>query len=334
MATITELKATKNSFTAVGTLVEKALELIENDTIEITANKETGEKKKVSCETIKGKFTVDIGEGTVTFFAYFNSVGYDGNEAKSWASAKALLDANAKVGGTGEPAMLRVTGSIDGNDYLSKQGEVISSIRYRPQFISTSLPADSEVGMTVETTAFVRKAVPEMKGEEETGRYKVELLGVDYKGGVYPITAIAEEEAIPYIIDGDDGFEPFEAGQTRTEVTLEYHIKKATKVVSAKRTFGRKNAVEASSSGRQEVELTIVGADPMPVEEPEEEGVETLWMNPSAVKASLKEREARLQELKDNPNPAPAKKTEAKSAPKTATKASTKRAVADDDDLF
>lgn len=308
----TTLKQTNNSWTCIGTVYEKKLK---RETVTIEAGPKDA-KEKVQTDCIKGSVAIRVPDGVITFPIYFTQIGYNGEEAYSWKMAEAMFDNwNPAVNGNGsEPTRVALNGELNFQDrYNENIKKVDSRLSYRIRSANTKVSDDMLDGMTIKTDAFVQKVSPETKDDEETGRLIVDLLGADYKGGCYPIRCIVDEDGADVIADGDGDFEAFEVGQTRTNLEIEYHMKGAEKKVAttARRTFGKKTGPDVYEGGnRSVVELMLVSADCVPVEEPEEltyedengneVEVETAWINPKTMKEALKVRKAMLDELEQN----------------------------------
>lgn len=306
------LKQTNTAWTCIGTVYEKALK---HETVTIEVGKKD-DKHKVESDCIKGKVSIRIPDGIITFPVYFTEIGYNGEEAYSWKMATAMYENwNPQINGDGsEPTRVALNGELGYQDrYNENKKSMDYYLSYRIRSANTKVSEDMGEGMTIKVNAFVQKISPEVKDDEETGRLLVDLLCVDYKGGCYPVHCIAEQEAAELLTDGDSDFDAFEPGQTRTGLELEYRIKGAEKksTSTARRTFGNKTAPEVYEGGSRSVtELILVAADSIAVEEPDEltyeddEGneveVETLWINPKTMKEAIKVRKAKLEEMEKN----------------------------------
>lgn len=128
------------------------------------------------------------------------------------------------------------------------------------------------------------------------------LLAANGTGALIPINCIVEEDI------ADDFKDMLGVGDT-----AEFDINRTmlTPVTEPKKkALGKGAKVDPSQKSGNVTELIVAAVD-APIEEPEEltyeddEGnvheIETKWMNPKAVKAAIKVREAMLEELKKNP---------------------------------
>jgi hypothetical protein len=323
------LNRTNNWWRAVGIVSELAL-IREN--CEIKIKDANGAIGTVPGERIRGKVAIDIGGGIKTFDVFAQSLTSKGEANKQWAMYEAMMNWNPKIGGDAEkePAKVGVEGTISINDYVGGDGKVKSTLRWNVSKGNTKVSEDEPLGCSLKLTGFIRKILPEMRNEEETGRLKIELLGVDGQGAVYPIDLLVDA-------DSADDFEGvYEIGKTAAfDVDVKMvHVgeKKPTK-----KAFG-KSASTNINTGFDVEERVLVGGDE-PIEEPEgedEEGnlVDNGWLNPEAIKAAIKERDKKLAELEKNP---PKKATETASASaKNSSKFNKKPDMnsTDDDDDF
>lgn len=338
----TTLKQTNNSWTCIGTVYEKKLK---KETVTIDAGPKDA-KEKVQTECIKGSVAVRIPDGVVTFPVYFTKIGYNGEESYSWAMAFAMFDKwNPEVNGDGsEPTRVALNGELGYQDrYNDRTHKMDYYLSYRIRSANTKVSEDMVNGFTIKTDAFVQKVNPEVKDDEETGRLLVDLLCVDFKGSCYPVRCIVDEDGAELITDGDSDFDAFEAGQTRTGLEIEYHMKgvEKPKVASnTRRTFGKKTGPDVYEGGsRSTVELMLVSADAVAVEEPDEltyedengneVEVETLWINPKTMKEAIKVRKAMLEELEQNGGKKE-EKTTTKNVGKKLSEAKKKKPIEDD----
>ena len=315
------LNQTKNGFTCIGTVYEKKLERTE---VTIEAGPKD-DKKPVKTELISGPIAVRIPSGIVNFYLYVTKTGYNGKDNFQWAMAEAALDSwNPHVNGDGEkPTKVEIRGELNPRDYYDeKSAETRFGLGFRIVSANTRVSEDAPEGMTVKVDAFVHSMKNETKDDKETGRLLVNLLGVDFKSRCYPIACIVEEDGAETITDGEDDFEAFEAGQTRTGIELDYRIVSDAPVAepTKKKVFGKSSGVEVTDRTRTKVELVIYSADCSPVEEPDpdtlvdDEGNEiedkSGYINPAVMKKAIKIRSQMLEELKANP---PEKKTKGSS---------------------
>lgn len=311
------LNKTRFIFSCVGEVSEIALEQVDGQQ-SINHGQE-----KVNCQVIRGNVTMKCDNLYITLRAYFTSVSFDGAESRTWAMAQSMLEWNPAINGNSAIPVTRarIKGEITPNDYYStKDKKAAFSLRYTIRSASTSnIDENTEDFFNVNLeNAFVVKVAPEMKGEEETGRALVDFLGVNYNGEVFPIHTVVNEDAAEAVLEGVDGIDAFEPGQTRSNLELELVNASGAEAPKAKKQtvcFGtRKRGGDDPSENNSRNfsnELVLLGGDPMPVEEPEEKTytdddgneveIQTLWLDPATIKAALKVRKQKIEEIEANP---------------------------------
>lgn len=322
------LNRTSNWWRSVGLVSELALV---REEAKIKVKSADGTVNEVPGERIRGRVALDIGGGIKTFDVFAQSLTSKGEGNKQWAMYEAMMGWNPKINGdpSKEPTKVAVEGTISINDYPANDGSIKSSLRWNISRGNTKVSQDEELGCSLKLTGFIRKIVPEMRNEEETGRLKVEILEVDGQGAVYPVDLLVDADS------ADDFESVYEVGQTASfEVDVKMvHVgeKKA-----GKKAFG-KSASTNINTGFDVEERILCGGDE-PIEEPEDEDengnlIDNGWLNPEAIKLAIKERDKKLAELKANPP----KKTATASAPAQKTSKFSKKvdvASTDDDDDF
>lgn len=323
------LNKTQTWYRAVAFVSELALT---REEAKIKVKDADGTTNEVPGERIRGRIALDIGGGIKTFDVFAQSLTSKGEANKQWAMYEAMMNWNPKINGDPEkePTKVAVEGTISINDYVGSDGNVKSSLRWNISRGNTKVADDEPLGCSLKLTAFIRKILPEMRNDEETGRLKVELLGVDGQGAVYPIDLLVDA-------DSADDFEGvYEVGQTASfEVDVKMvHVGEKK---PGKKAFG-KSASTNINTGFDVEERILCGGDE-PIAEPEDEDedgnlIDNGWLNPEAIKAAIKERDKKLAELKANP---PKKTTETVSAPAKKTSKFNKKPdmnSTDDDDDF
>jgi len=291
-----------------------------------------GASHEVPGERIRGRIALDIDGGIKTFDVFAQSLTSKGEANKQWAMYEAMMNWNPKINGdpTKEPTKVAVEGTISINDYVGGDGNVKSSLRWNISRGNTKVSEDEPLGCSLKLTGFIRKILPEMRNEEETGRLKVELLGVDGQGAVYPVDLLVDADS------ADDFESVYEVGQTAAfEVDVKMvHVGEKK---PGKKAFGK--AASTNINTGFDVEERILCGGDEPIEEPEDEDengnlIDNGWLNPEAIKLAIKERDKKLVELKANP---PKKATETASAPAKKTSKFSKKPdmnSTDDDDDF
>lgn len=304
------LNQTKSAFTCVGTVYEKSLTL---EPIEIDAGPKDN-KKRIQTQLISGPVSIRMPNGIVNYYLYVTEIGYNGKDNFQWNMAvSAMNNWEPEINGNGEkPTKVMITGELNPRDYTDKNtGALRSDLGFRIKSANTRVGEDAPEGMTIKLDAFVHGVKHEEKNDEETGRLILNLLIVDYNGKCFPVDCFVEEDGASIIEDGEDDFEAFEVGQTRTNIELDYRVVSEKPAVdeSKSRTIGKGSKVKVHDRGKITTELVLCAADITPIEEPEdledEDGNpiedKSGYINPVVMKKALKIRDQMLEELKNNP---------------------------------
>lgn len=344
------LRQTQNKFRAIGVVSEFDLKkkLVDIDLKDEKGN-DVGTER---CECICGTVAVQTNKGIIEFNVYFRSLSVNPNKSgnhdnQKWTMAEKMLEWTPKIGGKitynpdnekkeevivkggDEPTVIDIQGNVSINDYCSENG-IRSYLRWNIDKASSKGNIENS-GCSLSATGYISSIVPETNGEEETGRLIVTIYGADFKGTCFPIKAFVEADVAEIFTDN------FKVNET---IKADFDLIPKT-MNKEKRVFGRKAQIE-TSAGYSVNELILVGADPIP--EPEEltyedeDGneveIKTYWINPKVMKKAIKERQAMLEELKNNPPATKADKKPSKSNKfKTEkTKAQTSFDDFDDDD--
>ena len=291
------LNATKNRFGVVGIVSELDLKR-EDCTVKVKG--EDGSVSEVPSERIRGKISLEIGVNQVkTFDVYASKTTTKGKEHQQWAMYEAMLKWNPRINGNPneEPTKVILNGSVGINDYVGQDGKAHSILKWNINSANTKVSPDEPLGCSLAFTGFVRKIIPEIRNEEETGRLNVELLGVDTKGAVYPIGIVVPEE----LADKFTGlYEVGETGSFDIDVVMVHVGDKKAK----KKAFGK--AASTNINAGFDIEERVMRGGDEPIEKPENEDedgnpIDNGWLNPEAIKIAIKEREKKLVELEKNP---------------------------------
>lgn len=298
------LNRTKNYFRCIGTVNE--MNLKREDTEIMLKDEKGNDDHKESCERIYGTFTVRTDNGIITFNTYFTSLNQNPNkdgkhESKQWQMAEKMMDWIPEINGNGEAATLvNVEGRLDVNDYVGNDGEVKTGTRFTVSKASTKVNPDDPKGCSWSGNMFIKSIRHETRGTdgEETGRLIVDLYGANSKGECLPFKAIVEKDL------AEDFEEIYSVNETvPMDIDVIARHVGETNNTSKKKAFGRGGSV-AVNSGFDVTEMVIVGADEA-IEEPEEEDgdgnvIENGYIDPDAMKAAIKERNKKLEEMKAN----------------------------------
>lgn len=256
-----------------------------------------------TCDRIFGMITIETQDGVMDFQISAKSKTSTGEENKRWRMFETIAEEwNPKIGGSGEPDFVTVSGTVAIYDQPSKDGKVYPKLQWNATSKCDRIAADWEnSGCSLTASAYIKAVNPEIVKEEETGRYKVSAYGVDGRGQVFPVD---------FFVDGDEAVE-FITDEVSVGDTLSFDANRMVRTIgggnsNTKKSFGA-NRVN-TNSGFSVDELILTAAEI--IEEPDElttedeDGneipIKTMWMNPNTVKRAIKEREKMLEELKNN----------------------------------
>lgn len=290
-----ELNQSKQNFRCVGIVNE--IDMTREDCKIKTQNEE------VDGERIKGNIAIRMANGIKTFNVFVNSITSKGDESKQWKNALAMLELNPEIGGTGEASVVSVSGRVDENSYLGQDNNVHTALRWSATRVSTRVNEEDAHACTLSGNFFIKNIRPEVKDDEETGRLLVTLCGVNYNAEPILIETIVKEDL------AEDFADIYEAGQTANfdiDVVMEHIGEKNT----GRKKFGSGGSVNVNSGYDKET-LVIVGGDE-PIEEPDDPEIDNGWIDPKVMKAALKERDVKLQEIKNGDNKSKSTKASAK----------------------
>lgn len=200
--------------------------------------------------------------------------------------------------GRDEADKVRITqGKIGVNEYYGQDG----MLRTYPQITSNffnRLSASDEFNPRAEfeVEVFVKSVVPEMKGDDETGRVKLNAIIPVFGAKVIPFEFVVGEEGADYVADN------YEAGTT-TKVFGKIVNFKEKKVVYEKAAFGKDKEKVSYNTVREY--LIDGGVDPYEEDDAKAYTVES-------IKQAMVERESYLEELKNRNNNSDSSKKEEK----------------------
>lgn len=183
---------------------------------------------------------------------------------------------------------VRITqGKIGVNEYYGQDGV----LRTYPQITSNffnRLKADDEFDPKAEfeVEVFVKSVVPEMKGDDETGRVKLNAIIPVFGAKVIPFEFMVGEEGADYVADN------YEAGSTTTVFGKIVNFKEK-KVTTQKAAFGQDKEKVTYNTVREY--LITGGVDPYEEDDAKAYTVEQ-------IQKAMVEREAYLEELKTKNN--------------------------------
>lgn len=214
---------------------------------------------------------------------YKKADGSDNGIAKGFLT---VIDEYKSVASFGrdEADKVRITqGTIGVNEYYGQDGKLRSFPQINTNFVNR-VPANEEFNPRAEfeVEIFVKAKSPEMKGDDETGRLKLEGIIPVFGGKVIPFTFLVDGDGAEYVDSN------YEVGNT---VKLYGNIInfKEKKVTIEKAAFGKDKEKITYNTVREY--LITGGSEPY-----EEENVKAYKVE--ALKTAMVERETYLAELK------------------------------------
>lgn len=306
------LNKSRNFFVAKGILSEKASLVkgkgrvpmfIEHD-YKYELYDENGKTGRFdTCDRLFGMITIETQDGTMEFQVNAKSKTSKGEENKRWKMFETIAEEwNPKIGGHGDPDFVTVSGSVAIYDQPGKDGKIYPKLQWSATSKCDRIAPDWEnSGCTLSASCYIKAVNPEVVKEEETGRYKVNAYAADGRGQVFPVD---------FFVDGDEAVD-FITEEVSIGDTLNFDVNRIIKTIggkssATKKTFGSSRVDTGSSFTLDELVLTAgeVIEEPDELTTEDEDGnevpVKTMWMNPTAVKKAIKEREKMLDELKSN----------------------------------
>lgn len=268
------VRETFSKFVATGRVKEnKGLEIIQNKFEDGTPY-----------QTVRGRFVIAVGEGEYTCEVYCNSkFKKDNHDSNSDFDNLAELSTCA----LDTPVEVQIRTNRF-NDYVGKSGKIVTVDCLnvtRIKFLNE--PAENEK-FEGAIEGMLTKVVPEIRNEEETGRLKVEIVGVGYGEKALPHSLFVSTDL------ADDFKEIYELGSLATfDVEIKTVVYGEQKV---ERTggFGRKAKI---NTGFTRPEWLVIGGDAPIDEERVSKNGEPLYIDPKDIKALLEERDVELEQI-------------------------------------
>jgi hypothetical protein len=193
---------------------------------------------------------------------------------------------------------VRITqGRIGINEYYGQDGKLKSFPQLNTNFVNRVGAGEAfNPRAEFEVEIFVKSVVPEMKGDDETGRVKVNAIIPVFGGKVIPFELTVNEEGAEFVSDN------YEVGST-TKVYGDIVNFKEVKETEVAVAFGKPQKKITTKTVREY--LITGGTDPY-----EEESAKAYTIE--AIQQAMVERETYLTELKNQGNNSGAKQEEKK----------------------
>lgn len=242
-----------------------------------------------SGEGLNVEVDIEVAENEVhTVSAMSRYKKKDGSDNAVAKGLKTVVDEYLSVAkhGRENADKVRITqGRIGLNEYYGEDGQLRSFPQINTNFINR-LKADEEFNPRAEFEAeiFVKSVVPEFKGDDETGRVKVNAIIPLYGGRVIPFEFVVTEEGSDFV---EDNYEPGTTAKVFGDiVNFRETIEKEIPVA-----FGKPKKEVTHNSVREY--LITGGTEPYEEDSPKAFSVE-------AIKKAMVERETYLQQLKED----------------------------------
>lgn len=321
-----ELRRTPANFQVVGTVYEKSmlvqdntgkwisrpLEIVNTERALYDDGADTG--RKIKCKRLNGTVTLMVASHIMDFSVNLYSKKSNGEDNPLWEMAEGINNWVPQIGNREEgtrPSYVTMKGRLSNRDNVSKRdGKVYSRLVWNVQSECHEVDRSIPEYCTLDAVLYVQGYQHEMRNEEETGRIIMNLLGVDDRGGCYPVRVFVQED----MAEIEDAIEVGSTVPVNIDrVMVEFGRKKGKTLFAAK---GRTQHNVSSGFTREELQLVSIEE---PIEEPEEEYTEdengkqipvrTLWINPDVMRKAIRERAVKLKELEEGggKKPAPTK---------------------------
>jgi len=194
-----ELKEALNEVNIVGFVKEKNLEIKKDDkgvayitgTIDIQTDKNSSHKVSVYSKELKSN-----GEPSKVYTGLVTVM----NEYVSKAQLLKEHPDMTPIEAEAQATKVRVSGKISRMEYY-RNGELISYPQITANFFSRVDEDKYQPKAEFDIVMYYDKIVPEIKGDEETGRVKVSGYIAQFNGTVIPVEFVADEDTAEYILN-------------------------------------------------------------------------------------------------------------------------------------
>lgn len=300
-----EARRTINNGLIIGVLSEKSTRIEEGE-----YTKDDGTKG--TCNYVRGEIVISTKNGDFKLNISQPELTKDGKTARLYANAETLH--NSYISAVDAAKDKELTADIVGatvnlscwDRYNANTGKLITSPQIRVTKVNREA-ADKESQTDFSLEGVIRSIKPELAGgkteegeePEETGRYLVELVTVNYRGEAEPFTLIVPEDLAEPFVEGyvdDDGetVEGYKPGDTCC-LGVELSMRTVGGQRKKKGGFGRSANV---SEGFSILELIVIGGEPPYSEDSEDE--KTKPFTTTTMKKLMTERDMKLKKLEED----------------------------------
>jgi len=280
------MRETVSDLVLIGTLKEKSSLNVKNNIEILNKTFEDGTtysvaRGRIVMESNGGEYSLDI--YIQDHFAVLNDNGkHKGNKYYGGIADVANIELGTK---------LEIEIKTDRfNDYRNKRGTVSSIDCFKVKNIKV-VADDIDDKFEGKIEGVIGKILPEIVNEEETGRLKVEFIGINYK-----------DEALPHnLYVSEDLKNDFEIECKVGDTTMFYIEIKSQSYGAPEQPrnggFGRKIEVK---NGFTRAEWTIVGSEKSYDDDMVNKSGESLIIDPKDVQKALEERAVKLEAIENN----------------------------------
>lgn len=298
------VRATINNGLIIGTLSEKSTEIKQ---IEI----EKEDKTKMTCNAVQGNIVISTKNGDYNLRISQPEYNRKGDKAKLYANMETLHNSYISAADAAKNKELTadvISATVNlscWDRYNQNSGKMVTSPQVRIIKVNRE-NADKESQTDFQLEGVIRSIVAETippKNEneeaEETGRYIVEFITVNFRGEAEPFTLIVPEDLAEAFIDGyvDEitgehvpGYGP---GDTCC-LGVELNMHRVGGQKQNKGGFGRK---ANTNEGFEILELIVIGGEPAYDENTEDEKRKPF--TPDVMKSLMVERDMKLKNIED-----------------------------------
>lgn len=204
-----ELKEALNEVNIVGFVKEKNLEIKKDDkgvtyitgTIDIQTDKNSSHKVFVYSKELKGNGEPSkVYTGLVTVMNEYVSKAQLLKEYSNKEKYPNITPSEAESKAETEATKVRVSGKISRMEYY-RNGELISYPQITANFFSRIDEDKYQPKAEFDIVIYYDKIIPEIKGDEETGRVKVSGYIAQFNGTIIPVEFVTDEDTSEYILN-------------------------------------------------------------------------------------------------------------------------------------
>lgn len=298
------VRATINNGLIIGTLSEKSTEIKQ---IEI----EKEDKTKMTCNAIQGNIVISTKNGDYNLRISQPEYNRKGDKAKLYANMETLHNSYVSAADAAKnkdltPDVISATVNLGCWDrYNQNSDKMVTSPQVRIIKVNRE-NADKESQTDFQLEGVIRSIVAETipsKNEneepEETGRYIVEFITVNYRGEAEPFTLIVPEDLAEAFIDGyvneitGEQVPGYAPGDTCC-LGVELNMHRVGGQKKSKGGFGRK---ANTNEGFEILELIVIGGEPAYDENTEDEKRKPF--TPDVMKSLMVERDMKLKNIEN-----------------------------------